>query len=91
MERTFTERDMSGFYLHDPLAVAVALEPELVSGTSQVITVEPTGEQRGRTRSSVGAGPIVATTVDAGRFVNELAESLGLPPGDVSLGFARPE
>lgn len=91
MERTFTERDMTGFYLHDPLAVAVALEPDLVSGSSQVVTVEPAGEQRGRTTTSEGEGPLVATTVDAGRFVNELAESLGLPPGDVTLGFGRPE
>jgi inosine-uridine nucleoside N-ribohydrolase len=91
MERTFTERDMSGFYLHDPLAVAVALDPRLITGTTQSVGVEISGEQRGRTTASDGAGPLVATGVDAARFVNDLAESLGLPPGDATLGFDRPE
>jgi inosine-uridine nucleoside N-ribohydrolase len=91
MERTFTERDMSGFYLHDPLAVAVALDPGLISGSSQTVTVETAGEERGKTTMIDGAGPLVATGVDAARFVSELAGTLGLPPGDATLGFARPE
>ncbi len=91
MERTFTERDMTGFYLHDPLAVAVALDPTLISGSRQVITVATTGEERGRTTTTDGAGPLVASGVAAARFVNELSECLELPPGDITLGFARPE
>ena len=91
MERTFTERDMSGFYLHDPLAVAVALDPDLISGERRVVSVEPSGTERGRTTASEGDGPLVATRVDAARFVSELAGGLGLPPGDATLGFARPE
>jgi inosine-uridine nucleoside N-ribohydrolase len=92
MARTFEERQMSGFYLHDPLAVAVALDPTLVSGDSYPITVSATGEQRGRTQTGArGTGPMVATSVAADRFVSLLEDVLGLPAVDTSTAFERPE
>lgn len=93
MERTFSERDKSGFYLHDPLAVAVAVDPDLVTGSRAAVTVETAGVERGRTRlePAKATSPMIALDVDASRFVGELAESLGLPPGDAESGFERPE
>jgi inosine-uridine nucleoside N-ribohydrolase len=93
MERTFAEREMSGFYLHDPLAVAVAIDPTLIAGSRHVVTVGTIGDERGRT--FVGAlsedGPLVATSVDAAKFVSDLASSLALPDVDASVGLERAE
>jgi len=93
MERTFTERSMSGFYLHDPLAVAVALEPDLVTVANHGVTVEPwRSVTRGKTTATVvETGPHVATAVQAGRFVDGLSAVLGLPVADVEAGFERAE
>ena len=92
MERTFTERGMSGFYLHDPLAVAVASDPTLVGGSQRTVSVVTDGEYRGRTTILEGAnGPLVATSVDAGRFVTGLAAALGLPEMEAASGFEMPE
>lgn len=83
-ERTFTERHKSGFYLHDPLTVAVALEPDLVRGTRKTVTVHPSGELRGKTTPGAeGNGPLIGTEVDAGRFVSDLSRVLGLPEVDI--------
>jgi inosine-uridine nucleoside N-ribohydrolase len=93
MERTFIERGMSGFYLHDPLAVAVALDPDLVSCSPHSVDVEPWwSTTRGKT--SVGpsvTGPRVATGVDAPRFVADLSTALGLPHTEASVGLDRAE
>ena len=92
MERTFTERDMSGFYLHDPLAVAVALDPTLVNGTPRLVTVQFDEVHRGKTLAFEGqAEAIVATGVDAVRFVRDLSETLGLPVVDARIGHDRAE
>ncbi len=92
MERTFTERQMSGFYLHDPLAVAVALQPDLVSGERHKVKVESGDAKRGKTTPTVsGAGPIVSTAVDAARFVSSLSRSLGLPDVDARAGLDNAE
>lgn len=94
MERTFIEREMSGFYLHDPLAVAVALEPELVSGSTHVVTVDTSSnpEVRGETHAIASdSGPMVAAAVHAQRFVDELSEVLGLPRANRAAGFEKAE
>lgn len=90
--RTFSERGKSGFYLHDPLAVAVALDPGLVRGTHYSIKVESSGEARGKTSPNQrDTGPMVATEVDAERFVRDLSEVLGLPEIDIGAGFVNAE
>ncbi len=94
MERTFTERAMSGFYLHDPLAVAVALDPGLVTATPHTVTVENSIDvaTRGKTTATaVSVGPKVATGVDAAKFVDQLSEVLGLPRADAGAGFEQAE
>jgi inosine-uridine nucleoside N-ribohydrolase len=92
MRRTFTERDMSGFFLHDPLAVAVAGDPSLVNGVRHRADVATVGETRGKT--SLGEAherSLIATHVDAERFVRNLATALGIPNADHRAGLERPE
>jgi inosine-uridine nucleoside N-ribohydrolase len=91
MQRTFTDRAMSGFYLHDPLALAVALNPDLVSGEEHTVSVDTTEEFRGKTAAVPGRGPLVATRVDAPAFLEILSGALGLPHADDAKGFERAE
>lgn len=91
LARTFHERDKTGFYLHDPLAAAVALDDSLVTTEERSVTVTPAGEERGRTVSTSGGKVAVATAVDAARFVPAFEERLGVPHA-ASVGAAdRPE
>ncbi len=93
MERTFTERAMSGFYLHDPLALAVALDRGLVSGVSHEVTVaDSASPNRGQTIATASdSGVYVALEVQAARFVRELGSALGLPEADSGVGFEQAE
>jgi inosine-uridine nucleoside N-ribohydrolase len=76
---TFTERGMDGFYLHDPLAVGVALDSSLVQCDVGRVEVDVDGDERGRTRLVPGGTTKVAKQVDAGRFLANFADALGLP------------
>ena len=71
LANSFRQRaDVQEFYLHDPLAVAAAIEPELLTYRRAQVAVETDGENRGRTVASYGDGPVkVALGVDAGRAV----------------------
>lgn len=83
--RTFLERQMDGFYLHDPLAVAVALDPSLITTEAMTVDVAIDAERRGKT-TPVGEGRVaVATAVDAEGFEREFSERLGIPvrAGDI--------
>jgi purine nucleosidase len=92
MARTFTERDMPGFYLHDPLAVAVALDGSLVAGELAEISVVTQGEERGKTSASLAIpGPMVATQVDAGRFLTEFGDLFGVTGTETGQGLERAE
>jgi inosine-uridine nucleoside N-ribohydrolase len=77
--RTFTERGMDGFYLHDPLAVGVALDPSLVSTEAWTVSVVTEGEADGATRLAGAGSTLVAMGVDAERFLREFCRVLGLP------------
>jgi inosine-uridine nucleoside N-ribohydrolase len=77
-ERTFTERQMSGLYLHDPLALATALDPSLVGGDLCEVDVVTQGEERGKTTTRAGGSVLVATLVDAERFVRRFCDALGI-------------
>lgn len=81
-EQTFTGRARPGFYLHDPLALAVALDPSLVSGSRHRITVGRSGEMRGQTTVSQGGNVLVASEVEAERFVRRFRDALGLSSFD---------
>jgi purine nucleosidase len=92
MSRTFTERDMPGFYLHDPLAVAVALDGSLVAGELAEVTVATQGDERGKTSAlRAKPGPMVATQVDAGRFLSEFGDLFGVAGAEGGQGLERAE
>ena len=71
LANSFRERsDVQDFYLHDPLAVAATIEPELLTYRLAQVEVVTDEEERGRTVASYGDGPVrVALGVDVGRAV----------------------
>jgi inosine-uridine nucleoside N-ribohydrolase len=87
---TFTERGMDGFYLHDPLAVGVALDASLVHCDAGRIEVDVAGDERGRTKLVAGGKTKVAKQVDAGRFLATFADTLGLPLDQMLQPAANP-
>ena len=77
--RSFEHRRQPEFHLHDPLALAVAVDPSLVECEHASVEVALEGESRGRTRPT-GPGPVrVARSVDAARFLHLFRATLGLP------------
>lgn len=66
--RTFLERMRPKLFLHDPLAVGVALDPSIVGCETGTVTVMLEGEERGRTVLQPGGNTSVARIVDADRF-----------------------
>ena len=91
LARTFGERDKTGFFLHDPLAAAVALDDTLIRAEPRSISVINSGEDRGRTESTPGGNVAVATGVSAARFVAFFEERLGVPHAEGAGGGERPE
>lgn len=77
--RTFETRVRSGFFLHDPLALAVAIDPLLVSGERYAVTVSTAPDSIGRTDVSEGGNVLVATAVDADRFQRLFCDATGIP------------
>lgn len=73
----FEERgDAREFFLHDPLAVAAAIEPGILTCRPARVAVVTDGAERGRTVARYGDGTIkVAVSVEAGRAV-EIVRSL---------------
>lgn len=74
-----TSPHLGGCGLHDPLAVAVALDPTLVTCLTLPMQVDLAGETRGRTIGDLPRqGPLVkvAVGVDAGRFLGEFTTRL---------------
>lgn len=62
--------DVQDFYLHDPLAVAAASDPELLTYRRAQVEVVTDGEERGRTIARYGDGSVqVALGGDFGRAV----------------------
>ena len=89
--RTFKERGLSGFYLHDPLALAVALDATLVTEEPSTVEVDLSGEERGQTRV-VGPGTVgVARSVDGERFLAGFYAALGAPTLAVDQRSLRSE
>ena len=77
--RTYTERVRSGFFLHDPLAMAVAIDPGLVTLGAYAVDVTLEGEERGRTVIREGGRVRVATAVDAERFMRQFCAAVNIP------------
>ncbi|MER3437673.1 MAG: nucleoside hydrolase [Chloroflexota bacterium] len=73
-----THHRKTGMFLHDPMAVAAALDPTLVTCAERSVTVSCAPETRGETLA-VRAGHVkVAEHVDGGRFAQRFANALGL-------------
>lgn len=76
---TFATRKREQFYLHDPLALGVGIDPTLVTTEAGRIEVVTAGPERGRTRFLPGEGATnVAFGVDARRFIDLFGEALGI-------------
>jgi len=75
----FTVLNREHFALHDPLAVAVALDPTLIQVEQAAIVVEAEEPLRGKTRI-VGPGMVrVAVAVNAADALRDFRETVGLP------------
>lgn len=75
----FTSLARDRFSLHDPLAVAVAVDPGLVRVENAAVVVESSGPDRGRTRI-VGPGQVrVAIAVDSECALEDFRKTIGLP------------
>ena len=60
--------DDGEYHLHDPLVVAVAIQPGLLEYRQATVSVRRDGPERGRTLAAYGDGPVrVAVGVDAQR------------------------
>lgn len=80
----FEHRGVDSYALHDPLAVAVAAQPDLVETRAGRVTVETgTWESAGQTRLAhrLEDDPehLIATDVDSARFSALFGRALGLP------------
>lgn len=78
LHKRFTETSFTGFYLHDPLAVAVALDPTLVHTEPWAVRMAAGADERGATSLQKPAIVQVATEVDTERFLRRFNETLGL-------------
>jgi purine nucleosidase len=67
------------FYLHDPLAVGVALDPTLVSVVVRGVDVQVSDERRGQTVLQEGGAVRVAQTVDSNRFLQQFCTAVSFP------------
>ena len=75
----FSRLGREQFSLHDPLSVAVAIDPTLIDVRELAVAIEFVEPERGRTRI-VGPGSVrVATSVDAQRALEEFRRTVGLP------------
>jgi inosine-uridine nucleoside N-ribohydrolase len=78
-KEAFAEKGREGVYLHDPLALAIALDPSLAESENVTVTVTTDGEERGRTVTKPGGPHKVARSVNVEQFLARLSESYGLP------------
>lgn len=65
IEFQFDESGLDGGYMHDPLAVAAALDEEFLRTTTLEVTVATSGSERGRTVGTVMGSKLEGTKGDA--------------------------
>lgn len=78
-ETAVAGRSRGPFYLHDPLAAAVALDPSFVTTRDVAVDVVTSGDERGRTMVREGGRVKVAENVDGERFLRHFCEATGIP------------
>jgi purine nucleosidase len=89
-KHAFADRGRDGVYMHDPLALGIALDPKLAGYDQRSVKVAPDGEERGRTISSPGGPHKVATSVDSHGFMARMAEAYGIPVEAILQPSNRP-
>ena len=76
---TFHTRKRDLFFMHDPLALGVAIDPTIVTCETGTVDVLLSGPERGRTVFRPGEGSTkVAFGVDANRFLKMYGSALGI-------------
>ena len=87
----FSRLGREQFSLHDPLSVAVAIDPTLIDVRELAVAIDFVEPERGRTRI-VGPGSVrVAISVDAQRALEEFRRTVGLPTarhGDMRIAVS---
>jgi inosine-uridine nucleoside N-ribohydrolase len=78
-KQAFSVRKGDRFALHDPLAVAVAANPELIRGEDAAVVVEVNEAELGRTRIAGPGSSRVALTVDRMSALEDFRQTVGLP------------
>jgi purine nucleosidase len=67
------------YYLHDPLAVGVALDPTLVSVVERGIDVQVSDDRRGQTVVQEDGTVRVARTVESSRYLQQFCAAVSFP------------
>jgi inosine-uridine nucleoside N-ribohydrolase len=85
----FSRLGRERFSLHDPLSVAVAIDPTLIDVRESTIAIDTVEPERGRTRLAGPGSVRVAASVDAQRALEEFRRTVGLPSsrhGEMQIG-----
>jgi inosine-uridine nucleoside N-ribohydrolase len=75
----FSKLGRDQFSLHDPLSVAVAIDPTLIAIRKLAIAVETVEPELGRTRIAGPGNVRVAASVDSERALEDFRRTVGLP------------
>jgi inosine-uridine nucleoside N-ribohydrolase len=75
----FAKQGRDQFSLHDPLSVAVAIDPTLIAARQFAIEVETVEPEQGRTRIAGPGNVRVAASVDSERALEDFRLTVGLP------------
>jgi purine nucleosidase len=75
----FSKLGRDQFALHDPLSVAVAIDPSLIVVRELAIAVDTVEPELGRTRITGPGAVRVAASVDSMRALEEFRRTVGLP------------
>ncbi len=77
----FSDLGHDNFALHDPLATAVAVAPELIRAEWATVVVDTEGDDEGRTRVAGPGNVQVAVDVDQAAALQRFRRTVGLPTG----------
>ncbi len=78
-QSAFSKLGRDQFSLHDPLSVAVAIDPTLISIRELAISVDTVEPELGRTRIAGPGNVRVAASVDSERALEDFRRTVGLP------------
>ena len=75
---SFSDRTVQETYIHDALAVAVALDPSLVTFKEYHVSIHAGFDERGASRAGSAANTMVGVEIDRERFLDEFHTLFGL-------------